>query len=265
MHFRFFFESITPAYLKIRKCWSTGTQYNWKVWYFSICIQMFSAIKFNIKAVSASSKLVSIFTRHKFSWVEKLKSAIIGSDVPKVRQIGDPVLREVAQPVDPFLIQTDEFKKLLKVMIKTMRAHQAVGIAAPQIGVGLQVFTMEHTEEHVHRLKELGFTLEDLRQKQIDVVPLKIFINPELKITNPKMVAFREGCLSLEGFSGVVPRALEIELRGLNENGQVVCWKTSGWAARIVQHEIDHLRGNIYIDSMTYKSFMNNKWSDFVN
>ena len=230
---------------------------------------MFSASlrpKFFVKTVVGrrSPKWLNILTRQRTSWMENLKSIIVGSNVPKVRQIGDPVLREVAQPVEPLTIQTAEFKKLLEVMIKTMRAHQAVGIAAPQIGVGLQVFAMEHTQEHMNRLKQIGFTLEDLRQKQMDIVPLKIFINPELKITNSKMVAFREGCLSLEGFSGVVPRALQVEVRGLNENGEAVCWNASGWPARIVQHEVDHLRGNIYIDSMTYKSFMNNNWNDFV-
>ena len=228
---------------------------------------MFSASlprKFFVKTVARSAKWLNIPTRQRASWMENLKSIIVGSNVPKVRQIGDPVLREVAQPVEPLTIQTTEFKKLLEVMIKTMRAHQAVGIAAPQIGVGLQVFAMEHTPEHMNRLKEMGFTLEDLRQKQMDIVPLKIFINPELKITNGKMVAFREGCLSLEGFSGVVPRALEVEVRGLNEDGEAVCWKASGWPARIVQHEVDHLRGNIYVDSMTYKSLMNNNWNDFV-
>ncbi|XP_028391680.1 peptide deformylase, mitochondrial-like [Dendronephthya gigantea] len=217
-----------------------------------------------LKNILKSPKCFSILRREKSSWMETLKSTIVGTNVPKVRQIGDPVLREVAQPVDPITIQTADFQKLLEVMIKTMRSHQAVGIAAPQIGVGLQVFAMEHTQGHMNRLKEMGFTLEDLRQKQMDIVPLKVFINPELKITNSKMVAFREGCLSLEGFSGVVPRALEVEVRGLNENGEAVCWNASGWPARIVQHEIDHLRGNIYIDSMTYKSFMNNKWNDFV-
>ena len=217
-----------------------------------------------VKKVLEPTKWPNILTRQKSNWMENLKSLIVGSDVPKVRQIGDPVLREVAQPVDPITIQTAEFKKLLEVMIKTMRAHQAVGIAAPQIGVGLQVFAMEHTPEHMNLLKEMGFTLEDLRQKQMDIVPLKIFVNPELKITNSKMVAFREGCLSLEGFSGLVPRALEVEVQGLNENGEAVSWNASGWPARIVQHEVDHLRGNIYIDSMTYKSFMNNKWNEFV-
>ena len=220
--------------------------------------------KFFVNTVLKPPISLNNLIRQRSSWMDSIKSIIVGSNVPKVRQIGDPVLREVAQPVDPVTIQTDDFKKLLEIMIKTMRAHQAVGIAAPQIGVGLQVFVMEHTQEHMNRLKEIGFTLEDLRQKQMDIVPLKIFINPELKITNSKMVAFREGCLSVEGFSGMVPRALEVEVRGLNENGEGVCWKASGWPARIVQHEVDHLRGNIYIDSMTYKSFMNNKWNDFV-
>lgn len=191
-------------------------------------------------------------------------SSLLGPKVPKVRQIGDPILREVAVPVDQLSLHTAEFKKLLQVMVETMRAANAVGLAAPQIGVGLQVFVMEYTKGHMETLKKRGFTLDDFRRMQMDIVPLKTFINPEVKVTNSKMVAFKEGCLSVEGFSGVVPRAVEVEVSGLNENGEPVSWKASGWAARIVQHEVDHLRGNIYVDSMVYKSFMNNNWNDFV-
>ena len=191
-------------------------------------------------------------------------SSLLGPKVPKVRQIGDPILREVAVPVDQLSLHTTEFKKLLQVMVETMRAANAVGLAAPQIGVGLQVFVMEYTKGHMETLKKRGFTLDDFRRMQMDIVPLKTFINPEVKVTNSKMVAFKEGCLSVEGFSGVVPRAVEVEVSGLNENGEPVSWKASGWAARIVQHEVDHLRGNIYVDSMVYKSFMNNNWNDFV-
>ena len=191
-------------------------------------------------------------------------SSLLGPKVPKVRQIGDPILREVTVPVDQLSLHTAEFKKLLQVMVETMRAANAVGLAAPQIGVGLQVFVMEYTKGHMETLKKRGFTLDDFRRMQMDIVPLKTFINPEVKVTNSKMVAFKEGCLSVEGFSGVVPRAVEVEVSGLNENGEPVSWKASGWAARIVQHEVDHLRGNIYVDSMVYKSFMNNNWNDFV-
>ena len=197
------------------------------------------------------------------SWIEGL-SSLLGSKAPNVRQISDPVLRENAAPADRFSIHTADFKELLQVMIKTMRACNAVGLAAPQIGVSLQVFVMEYTKDHMEMLKKKGFKLEDFRRMQMDIVPLKIFINPSLKVTSSKMVSFREGCLSVEGFSGMVPRALEVEVNGLNENGEPVNWKASGWPARIVQHEMDHLRGNIYVDSMVYKSFMNNNWNDFV-
>ena len=204
-----------------------------------------------------------VLKRNSSSWMESL-SSLLGPKVPKVRQIGDPILREVAVPVDQLSLHTAEFKKLLQVMVETMRAANAVGLAAPQIGVGLQVFVMEYTKGHMETLKKRGFTLDDFRRMQMDIVPLKTFINPEVKVTNSKMVAFKEGCLSVEGFSGVVPRAVEVEVSGLNENGEPVSWKASGWAARIVQHEVDHLRGNIYVDSMVYKSFMNNNWNDFV-
>ena len=216
-------------------------------------------VKMSSSSLSTTKHYVQ---KHSSTWMQGLAS-LLGTKGQKIRQIGDPILRETAVPVDIFSVHTAEFKKLLQVMVETMRASQAVGLAAPQIGVGLQAFVMEFTKDHMERLKSKGFTLDDFRRMQMDIVPLRTFINPELQVTNSKMVAFREGCLSVEGFSGIVPRALEVEVTGLNENGEPVNWKASGWPARIVQHEIDHLRGNIYVDSMVYKSFMNNNWKDF--
>ena len=226
-------------------------------------------LKMLLKLPKYTASVLLNHTRRRSSWMDSLKSLIAGNsnnnNIPQIRQVGDPVLRQKAQPVDPLAIHTEEFKELLQMMIRTMRAKKAVGIAAPQIGVSLQVFAMEFTKEAMNLLKKNGATLDDLRQKQMDVVPLRIFINPEIKITNPKMVVFREGCLSLEGFSGLVPRALEVEVSGLDENGAPITWQASGWAARIAQHEVDHLRGNIFIDSMTYKSFMNVNWRDYID
>ncbi|KXJ06230.1 Peptide deformylase, mitochondrial [Exaiptasia diaphana] len=99
-----------------------------------------------------------------------------------------------------------------------MRSHNGAGIAAPQIGVGLQVIAMEYTGMHIKKLKDNGFSDKELKRMGIALVPLKVFINPRLKIIDPRMVAFREGCLSLEGFSALVPRAREVETADVSES-----------------------------------------------
>lgn len=184
---------------------------------------------------------------------------------PKVRQVGDPVLRETASNVDPAVIQTPEFKNLIDTMVQVMRNKTGVGIAAPQIGVGLQVFAIEYTGQHYKRLKEVhGFSDKEIKRMGIALVPLKVFINPALKIVDSNMLAFREGCLSVAGFSAIVPRAREVEVTALDNTGNRITWRAAGWPARIAQHEMDHLKGNLYIDTMLYKTFMNNEWHQFA-
>lgn len=195
-------------------------------------------------------------------WLPALGS-LLGTD-PKIRQVGDPVLREEAEPVDSTFLYSHDFKEMLERMIKVMRSKHGSGIAAPQIGVGLQVFAMEFTGQHYKRLKERGFSDKDLKRMGIALVPLKVFINPDVKILDHKMLAFREGCLSVEGFSALVPRAKEVKISALDTSGSPFTWQAAGWPARIIQHEMDHLKGNLYIDTMLYKSFINNKWEEYT-
>ena len=195
-------------------------------------------------------------------WLPALGS-LLGND-PKIRQVGDPILREAAEPVDRAFLHSADFKEMLERMIKVMRSKNGSGIAAPQIGVGLRVFAVEFTGQHYKRLKEQGVTDKDMKRMGIALVPLKVVINPEVKIVDHKMLAFREGCLSVEGFSAVVPRAKEVLVSALDENGSPFTWRTAGWPARIVQHEMDHLKGNLYIDTMLYKSFVRNNWQDYA-
>lgn len=188
--------------------------------------------------------------------------ALIPKD-PQVRQVGDPVLREQAEPVELSFIHSQDFKAMVERMVKKMRSHNGAGIAAPQIGVGLQVIAMEYTGKHIKKLKDDGFSDKELKRMGIALIPLKVFINPRLKIVDPNLVAFRESCLSVDGYSALVPRAREVELSALDMSGNPVSWHAAGWPARILQHEIDHLKGNLYIDSMLFKTFMNNKWPKF--
>jgi peptide deformylase len=83
-----------------------------------------------------------------------------------------------------------------------------------------------------------------------------VFVNPVITALSEKTVAFFEGCLSLAGFSAVVPRAYSVRVECLDEHGQPRAIEASGWYARILQHEIDHLHGNLYIDRMRSRTFM---------
>ncbi|XP_031557401.1 peptide deformylase, mitochondrial-like [Actinia tenebrosa] len=178
----------------------------------------------------------------------------------KVRQVGDPVLQCIAQPVDKEFIQTREFKKVTDLMVKTMRINKGVGIAAPQIGESLQIFAMEFSEKHLHAIRKRGIKEEVLQTMEMSVFPLKIFVNPEFKVIDPKIIEFPEGCMSIPGFKGIVPRYRGVELEAMDENGEEVTWKAYGWPARIIQHEVDHLNGTLYIKKMNPETFENLYW-----
>ncbi len=86
-------------------------------------------------------------------------------------------------------------------------------------------------------------------------VPVRVFINPVLTPVGETQVGFFEGCLSVAGWAGYVERWHEVEVSGLDEHGQPQTWRVSGWPARILQHEVDHLHGTLYIDRMVTRSF----------
>lgn len=165
-------------------------------------------------------------------------------------QTGAPVLRSPAQDVSPERIGTPEFQSLLAKMIATMRAAPGVGLAAPQIGVPWRVLVMEDREELMASL-----TLKEREERERLPVPVRVFINPTLTPIGEDKVTFFEGCLSVAGFAGLVERFHEVEVTGLDEKGQSQTWRVKGWPARILQHEVDHLAGTLYIDRMITRSF----------
>uniref|UniRef100_A0AAV2L2L9 Peptide deformylase n=1 Tax=Knipowitschia caucasica TaxID=637954 RepID=A0AAV2L2L9_KNICA len=107
-------------------------------------------------------------------------------------------------------------------------------------------------------LEETPAALREVRG--VSVLPLRVFVNPQMRVLDGRTVVFQEACESISGFSAAVPRYLSVEVSGLNEKAESVTWKTSGWAARILQHEMDHLDGVLYIDRMDSKSFININW-----
>lgn len=165
-------------------------------------------------------------------------------------QVGDPVLRTIAQPVKPEQISGLAFKQLIILMRNKMREAGGVGLAAPQIGVPLRIAVIEDKAEYLERL-----TPEEIEQRDRHPVPFQVIINPVITLPDPSKAVFYEGCLSVDGFLARVPRALKVEVDALNEFGQPIHIEAQGWYARILQHEIDHLDGTLYIDHMDTKTF----------
>ncbi|XP_046397618.1 peptide deformylase, mitochondrial-like [Ischnura elegans] len=162
-----------------------------------------------------------------------------------VCQIGDPVLRTKASVVNPEDIKSERIQLVIKKLRSVLRGYDAVGIAAPQIGVPLRIFAVEFPES---RMEE--FSKEVVHSRKMSTFPFKVFINPGIKVLDYTKISFPEACESVKGFSAVVPRFSEVLVTGLNERGEAVEWKCKGWPARICQHEMEHLDGKMFIDSM---------------
>lgn len=168
----------------------------------------------------------------------------------KIVQVGEAVLRGTARPLTREEIAGEEIQRLIRDMRETMHDAPGVGLAAPQIGMPLQLAVIEDCEGYLKAV-----SAEELAERERVAVPFHVVINPQIEIIGDETVEFFEGCLSLAGFSALVPRARQVRVNYLNELGEEKSVVASGWYARILQHEIDHLRGTIYIDRMRSRSF----------
>jgi peptide deformylase len=168
----------------------------------------------------------------------------------EIVQAGNPILRQRARPLSMEEIRSREIQKLIESMRTSMHEAPGVGLAAPQLGLGLQLAVIEDREEY-H--KEVPEAL--LRERERTPVPFHAIINPVIEEMTEQTVEFFEGCLSLTGFSALVPRARGVRVSCLDERGQHRVIEAFGWYARILQHEIDHLNGSLYIDRMHSRSF----------
>lgn len=147
-----------------------------------------------------------------------------------VLKMGDPRLLSHAHPVEDFA--SLELSRLIVDMHDTMRALNGAGLAAPQIGVGLQVVMFEVDANP--------------RYPDVDKVPLTVLINPVLTPLSGSMEEGWEGCLSVPGMRGLVPRHTTLRYQGYDAKGQPIDRSVSGFHARVVQHEVDHLNGILY-------------------
>jgi peptide deformylase len=169
----------------------------------------------------------------------------------EIVQVGDPVLRRAARLLSIEEINSAPIQQLIERMRETMRQAPGVGLAAPQIGESLQLAVIEDRADFLS-----GVAQEILAERERSAVPFHVIINPQLSVVGDRTATFFEGCLSLSGFTALVPRALEVQVNCLNERAEPVAIQARGWYARILQHEIDHLLGKIYIDRMESRSFM---------
>jgi peptide deformylase len=135
-------------------------------------------------------------------------------------------------------------------MRDTMHDAPGVGLAAPQVGCPLQVVVIEDQPEFIQKLPA-----EQVAERERKPVPFHVLINPKLTMLGSEVAQFFEGCLSLAGFTAIVPRAKQVRVECLNERAEPVILEARGWYARILQHEIDHLHGALYIDRMNSRSF----------
>ncbi|MDW5264690.1 MULTISPECIES: peptide deformylase [Acidobacteriaceae] len=168
----------------------------------------------------------------------------------KIVSVGEPVLRNAARPLRPEEIGSDRIRELIEHMRETLADAPGVGLAAPQIGEPLQLAIVEDKAEY-----QVTLTPTELAERERSPVPFHVLINPEIELLSPPNVSFFEGCLSLPSCVAIVPRARTVRVRALNEAGEFIQIEAEGWYARILQHEIDHLKGTLYIDRMWSRSF----------
>ena len=152
----------------------------------------------------------------------------------KVARMGHPVLRAKARPIERSDFKSATVQKLIDDMIDTMTEYHGVGLAAPQVHEGLRIFVAS---------LDAG---EDVEQQ----AEPHVIINPEISVVGSDVVEEWEGCLSIPDVRGRVPRAREIKVRALDRHGERQLLSAHDFAARVIQHETDHLDGILFFDRM---------------
>lgn len=162
---------------------------------------------------------------------------------------GDPVLRRAAEPFDGQL-DPSLLARFVAALRDTMRAAPGVGLAAPQVGVPLRLAVIEDPAPVPEEIREVRGR-----------VPLafRVLVNPVYEPVGAARAAFFEGCLSVPGWQAVVARPAEVRLLAQDEHGSPVDEVFTGWPARIVQHETDHLDGMLYLDRAELRSLSSNE------
>jgi peptide deformylase len=153
----------------------------------------------------------------------------------KVARIGHPAVRAVAEPVERAALRKPDLQRLIDDMIETMYEYEGVGLAAPQVHVGLRLAVLQ---------------VPGSEQDGRDAVPLTILVNPTITPLDEELVLDWEGCLSIPDLRGEVPRLRKLRLEALDREGKPFSVDASDFHARVIQHECDHLDGRVYLDRM---------------
>jgi peptide deformylase len=167
----------------------------------------------------------------------------------KLYQVGEPVLRRAGRELSVEEILSPSIQQLIALMRETMRDAPGVGLAAPQVGESIQLAVIEDPAELLGNLPA-----DALVDRDRVAVPFHVIINPRLTIMGSGSASYFEGCLSLAGFQAIVPRSLTVRVKCLNEKAEPLVINAKGWYARILQHEIEHLQGRLFIDRMEPRS-----------
>jgi peptide deformylase len=165
----------------------------------------------------------------------------------KVARMGHPVLRAKARPLHPSDIRAPRTQQLIDDMFETMQEYQGIGLAAPQVHEGLRLFVAGFAPDA--GASEVGEHEDDEAPDEHDV-PLMALINPEITVVGRDTAEDWEGCLSIPDIRGRVPRARRITVTAYNRQGKKIQLDASGFTARVIQHETDHLDGILFLDRM---------------
>lgn len=175
------------------------------------------------------------------------------ADLLTIVELGNPILRRPADPIDRADLATPEMRRLIAQMRETMEAAPGVGLAAPQVGESIQLAVLADGPERWGQLSE-----EERAERERRPLAFTVLVNPVLRPLDEGagagMVSFFEGCLSVPGLAGMVARHRAVRVQALDADGGPIDRVFSGWAARIVQHEFDHLRGRLYLDRVKTRS-----------
>jgi peptide deformylase len=168
----------------------------------------------------------------------------------KIARMGHPVLRAKGRALHPSEIRTPKIQQLIDDMFETMKEYQGVGLAAPQVHESLRIFVAGFPP----RLDADDEEAERAEREDGDDVPLMALINPQIEMASRDLVEDWEGCLSIPDIRGRVPRAKQIVVRAFDRTGKKIEMPASGFTARVIQHETDHLDGVLFFDRM--KNFL---------
>jgi peptide deformylase len=154
----------------------------------------------------------------------------------KIAKLGNPVLRQVAKPVDLNDLAGSTMQTFINDMIETMHHEGGVGLAAPQVNRSIQIVVLEYTENE--------------RYPDEVSIPLTVLVNPVLSDYSQETKEGWESCLSLVDFRGLVPRSTTVTLNAYNQQGNKIQKTVSDFEAVVLQHELDHLKGFVFLDRM---------------